>query len=1241
MKITKKLISALLSVCMLLGALSGLFAFSASAAETTAGDVQKEDITKIDYLTKVYYTAQEKLDTMEMRFAKGDYQLWVNTYTGEMALKNVKTDEILFSNPYDVGLSAAADSVKAELLSQIVIEYTGNKLAGSNKFTSYNDAALNRQIKVKNIKNGMRVEYTIGREETKYLVPRLITKDRFESQILNPVIEAIEASDMPKATQTFTINKFKAYWSLKDPTDPKVADNDVALADMYKQVPITAKLGAVYEIDVNISAQDLMRLEEQIKTYCPSYTYEELDMDHTETEYESEDQNPPVFKMALEYKLDELGLTVTLPANGIRFDESLYQLSSVTVLPFMGAGQYSTARPNEGYTFIPDGSGAIFRFEDIPATGATVGGSIYGQDYAYYTVSGKYQETFKIPVFGIVKENEYVYEQDATGKYEVVKVDNPTTSGFFAIVEEGDSLAKLVTTHHGTRSEYHTVQFSVTPRPSDQYRLSDSISVANSSPVTVVSERKYLDNYKVRYIMLTDDKVAAEKGITDYYSANYTGMALAYRDYLTSPFSTGTQYESEENQTSILTRLSSDSFESQIPLYLETFGTVETVEKVMSIPVNVMTPLTTFDNIQQIYKDLSQEGVGISNINVKLTGYANGGMYSTVPYGLKWEDAVGGKSGFSDLLKFANEINSVSPTDGKNLGIYPDFDFVYINVTDWFDGVSLSDHAVRTIDDRYIGKSTYSATYQALVSDDNLAISPAYFSRFYDKLSSNYLKYSKSEEKGSDLNISVATLGTDLNSDFDEDEPYNREDSKDFTVKAFKTLSETYGNVMTTGGNSYTWQYVDHILDMPIDSSRYLAASNSVPFSGIVLHGYKQYSGSPINMEGNIDYGILKAIENGASLYFILTYDNATVLKEDPKLSQYYSVRYDIWAGSYNEDGVFESGDLVNIYHKLNDATHDLQDKLITDHVMLAGMRVPEADELEADKLAEEKARLEKEAKDAADKAAKERKERLEARTTALDKATAAYDSAEAVITKIENAVAEIEKLIGELAESEKKFADNQAAVDARAEAAAKADTANMTAEEKAAAEQQASDDASLMVSLGNVVKAKTTAVNVAYINTVVSSYNTIEDAHNTVYEMSRIITEAVEYFKNNTEYSYSEEFIKNCEEKLAPIAELCAKIDALKARAEAAYNAIITIGAGVLEPIAKEEEVIVEEVSTINSKYIVDDGTIVAVTYGEMGDDYRTFILNYNYFTIEVEYNGQTYQIEKYGFVTIDHSKN
>ena len=78
----------------------------------------------------------------------------------------------------------------------------------------------------------------------------------------------------------------------------------------------------------------------------------------------------------------------------------------------------------------------------------------------------------------------------------------------------------------------------------------------------------------------------------------------------------------------------------------------------------------------------------------------------------------------------------------------------------------------------------------------------------------------------------------------------------------------------------------------------------------------------------------------------------------------------------------------------------------------------------------------------------------------------------------------------------------------------------------------------------------------------------------------------------------------------------------------------------GIIE-VEEEEEEIVVETTGINSRYLVDDGTIVAVTYGEVGEDYRTFILNYNYFAISVEYNGETYEIDRYGYVVVDADKN
>ena len=147
---------------------------------------------------------------------------------------------------------------------------------------------------------------------------------------------------------------------------------------------------------------------------------------------------------------------------------------------------------------------------------------------------------------------------------------------------------------------------------------------------------------------------------------------------------------------------------------------------------------------------------------------------------------------------------------------------------------------------------------------------------------------------------------------------------------------------MISGGNAFALPYADTIVEVALDSSRFVKASECVPFMGMVLHGSKIFTGTAINMEGDIDEMILRSIENGASLYFTLSYQNTNRLKESFTNSKYYSVNYEIW-----------KDDVVEYYTKLNDATRDLQTSYIVDHKFIDGERIPDADELEADAAAE------------------------------------------------------------------------------------------------------------------------------------------------------------------------------------------------------------------------------------------------------------------------------------------------
>lgn len=956
-----RLISALLTFIMLFGAVGNLSILPVYAAETPAAEEEEEPI---DYLTQIFETPEDKLATMDLMLSEFGYELYYEKHTGEVAYRDTRTGDVMFTNPYDIpkafpnGSSSSVDT-KEMLLSQIIIKYKDNDREVD--FYSFREAAQRNQIIQKNIKHGIRVEYTLGREETRKLVPRLIEMERFEELILAYI-------DDPTAYKKIT-----AFYTKKDPNDPTLTER--AVKELQATFPITTKM-AVYVFDPYASERELNLIESYIKTYCPHYTYETLQEDHNMTEYEGSDQHPALFKLSLEYYLDEDGLTVRLPANGIRFDEGNYQLTYIMVLPFMGAGSSDYT----GYTFYPDGSGTLVRFEDMTNT-RTITGELYGMDYAYHKLTANHMEDLRLPVYGVVENykttltttteevvpgyyDDYGDYIEETTKTVTTKEDIERDRGFLAIIEEGDALAKI-TTNHGAfiLHRYNSVYTTFYPRPKDSYNLAESISVGANAEWTVVSKRKYTGSYRIRFKMLTDKKYAEENNISDYYEASYIGMAKAYRDHLV--------------KNGILTRLTEDKVKKDVPLYIESFGIMDVMDTFMSIPVIVKTPLTTFENLKTMYTELSE--AGISNINFRLKGFTNGGMTPTVPYYVKFEKKVGGDSGYKDFLSFASS---------NGFGVFPEFDFMYADNTKLFDGFNIRTDAVKTIDNRYTRKRIYDSATQSLTRTGLTAISPSALSKFYNKFSEEMAELGL-------IGISASTLGTDLNSDFDKKEPYNRADAKNYVLDLFEKMYEDCPNIMVDGGNAYSFKYASHILNAPIDSSHHTYASEMVPFFGMVLHGFINFAGSPTNMAGDINYEILKMIESGSAPYFTLSYQNLDELKDDWRLSKYYSVSYEIW---------FE--DLVERYKQINEALGGLQTSLIDNHEFLIGERIPTARELEEDAIAEaEKAKAEEEA------------EALKAEKEALKKARENYLAAQAGETIEEPAAEEAPEEVTEEAE--------------------------------------------------------------------------------------------------------------------------------------------------------------------------------------------------------------------------------
>jgi hypothetical protein len=83
--------------------------------------------------------------------------------------------------------------------------------------------------------------------------------------------------------------------------------------------------------------------------------------------------------------------------------------------------------------------------------------------------------------------------------------------------------------------------------------------------------------------------------------------------------------------------------------------------------------------------------------------------------------------------------------------------------------------------------------------------------------------------------------------------------------------------------------------------------------------------------------------------------------------------------------------------------------------------------------------------------------------------------------------------------------------------------------------------------------------------------------------------------------------------------------------------DALLKEAVDALKP-APEEKAPEAAEKGVNSKYAINKDIIV-VTYGEEGKAYKSFILNYNDYTVQTTYNGVIYTIGAYDYVVIEYA--
>ena len=91
----------------------------------------------------------------------------------------------------------------------------------------------------------------------------------------------------------------------------------------------------------------------------------------------------------------------------------------------------------------------------------------------------------------------------------------------------------------------------------------------------------------------------------------------------------------------------------------------------MGVPVKTVLPMTTFEQTETIISELQEKGV--KDLNVRMTGWANGGVRQKVLTSVHTLNELGGDRGMKKLIAFAKD-------KGINLTPLPYIDYIILFV---------------------------------------------------------------------------------------------------------------------------------------------------------------------------------------------------------------------------------------------------------------------------------------------------------------------------------------------------------------------------------------------------------------------------------------------------------------------------------------------------------------------------------------------------------------------------------
>jgi len=305
------------------------------------------------------------------------------------------------------------------------------------------------------------------------------------------------------------------------------------------------------------------------------------------------------FEFPVEYTLGKDFLSAELKVSEIREKNTSNIATEIVLLGSMGAG----SSDENGYFVIPDGSGALVRFNN----NRTVRSDAYSQ-----MIYGR-------NITAVPETRGAVTEQICFPMYATVKKDN----ALLAVAVKGDSDAYISAEVSGqSNSSYNLCNFTFILRNKDSYSMTGS-----AEKLTVFERGKIKsDDIEVHFYPLSKKDI------------DYTDIAERYRQYLTEDC--GVEKSAEENYNS---------------LYVDLYGGTMKKKSVLGIPVNSEQVLTSYSEAEKILSELTENGA--DRMTVTYNNWTDDGIRGKVDTAEKPSGKLGGKSKFSEFQEFADRSN--------------------------------------------------------------------------------------------------------------------------------------------------------------------------------------------------------------------------------------------------------------------------------------------------------------------------------------------------------------------------------------------------------------------------------------------------------------------------------------------------------------------------------------------------------------------------------------------------------